>query len=206
MFGPDTCGHAISRIHLIFREGATDAAILKALLSRQAHARAGDRNLLHKHEIKLSYNEKDEYTHLYTLVGPTGSVALSGDVALALREQVLNTDNTYEVLLDQKLKARGELHDGWDFAKKFIEDPKAQRPANWVTQVRARGAEECKPHPEPNRRRRFPTRSTRSLPTGTASRSGSPTRPCVVPAEREPAFTFTRAGPAAGAKAVRVER
>lgn len=78
MFGPDLCGYDISRIHLIFNYKG--------------------QNLLKKDEIKLDYAEKDDYTHLYTLV--------------------LHPDNTFEVLFDQKEKAKGNLLDGWDFPQK----------------------------------------------------------------------------------------
>ena len=47
MFGPDMCSYEVSRIHLIFNKGGE--------------------NLLKKDEIKLEYDDKNEYTHLYTL-------------------------------------------------------------------------------------------------------------------------------------------
>ena len=48
MFGPDLCGYDVSRIHLIFEHNGE--------------------NLLKEDEIKLDYADKDEFTHLYTLV------------------------------------------------------------------------------------------------------------------------------------------
>merc|ERR1711991_730091 len=61
MFGPDLCGYDVSRIHLIFEHNGE--------------------NLLKEDEIKLDYADKDEFTHLYTLV--------------------LEKDGSYEVFLDQ---------------------------------------------------------------------------------------------------------
>merc|ERR1711939_40191 len=67
MFGPDLCGYDVSRIHLIFEHNGE--------------------NLLKEDEIKLDYADKDEFTHLYTLV--------------------LEKDGSYEVFLDQDSKAQG---------------------------------------------------------------------------------------------------
>merc|ERR1711972_717361 len=65
------------------------------------------------------YDDKNEFTHLYTLV--------------------LKPDNTFEVYFDLKEKAKGSLHDGWDFPKKTaddpsdkrIRDPDAKQPEEW---------------------------------------------------------------------------
>ena len=57
MFGPDLCGYDVSRIHVIFNF-------------------AGE-NLLKTEDVKLSYDDKNKLTHLYTLV--------------------VKPDNTYEV-------------------------------------------------------------------------------------------------------------
>jgi len=92
MFGPDLCGYDVSRIHLIFNHKG--------------------KNLLKNDEIKLDYNEKDEFTHLYTLV--------------------VHPDNTFEVYYDLKEKAKGSIIDGWDFPKKTIDDPKDKKPSDWV--------------------------------------------------------------------------
>jgi calreticulin len=92
MFGPDLCGYDISRIHAIFNYN-------------------GD-NLLKDDEIKLDYNEKDEYTHVYTLV--------------------LKTDNSYQILFDGNVKAEGDISDAWAFPSKEIDDPEDKKPADWV--------------------------------------------------------------------------
>jgi len=92
MFGPDLCGYDVSRVHLIFGHDGE--------------------NLLKDEELKLDYNDKDEFTHLYTLV--------------------LNADSTYEVFLDQKSKGSGSIEEGWGFPKKEIKDPALSKPADWV--------------------------------------------------------------------------
>eukprot|EP00993_Chasmostoma_nieuportense_P000920 NODE_1845_length_1359_cov_114.056818_g1753_i0.p1 GENE.NODE_1845_length_1359_cov_114.056818_g1753_i0~~NODE_1845_length_1359_cov_114.056818_g1753_i0.p1 ORF type:complete len:415 (+),score=95.86 NODE_1845_length_1359_cov_114.056818_g1753_i0:57-1247(+) len=93
MFGPDLCSYDVSRIHLIF----TDQT---------------GKNLLKKDEIKLEYDEKNEFTHLYTLV--------------------LHPDHTFEVYFDQKEKAKGSLFDQWDFPGPSKDDPTDSKPSNWV--------------------------------------------------------------------------
>ena len=101
MFGPDLCSYDVSRIHLIFNKGGE--------------------NLLKKEEIKLEHEEKNEFTHLYTLV--------------------VKPDNTAEVFLDQKSKWQGKLSEGWDFPgetirdpedPKEIPDPESTKPKDWV--------------------------------------------------------------------------
>ena len=69
MFGPDLCGYDVSRIHLIFEHNGE--------------------NLLKEDEIKLDYADKDEFTHLYTLV--------------------LEKDGSYEVFLDQERGGLGRF-------------------------------------------------------------------------------------------------
>ena len=86
MFGPDMCGYDVSRIHLIFTT-----------------EQGKGKNLLKNDEIKLEYGDKDEFTHLYTLV--------------------VHPDNTYEVFFDLESKSKGSITDGWDFASKEIDDP-----------------------------------------------------------------------------------
>merc|ERR1712070_1031664 len=83
-FGPDMCGYDVSRIHLIFTD-------------------ANGKNLLKNDEIKPDYADKNEFTHVYTLV--------------------VKPDNTYEVFFDQTSKASGSIVDGWDFPKKEHDDP-----------------------------------------------------------------------------------
>merc|ERR1712072_722568 len=62
-------------------------------------------------EIKLDYADKDEFTHLYTLV--------------------LEKDGSYEVFLDQDSKAQGNIVDGWDFPDKEIKDPEVAKPEDY---------------------------------------------------------------------------
>ena len=100
MFGPDMCSYDVSRIHLIFNKGGE--------------------NLLKKDEIKLEYDDKNEFTHLYTLH--------------------LKPDNTAEVFFDQKSKWSGKMSEGWDFPgetirdpedPKEVPDPEASKPEDW---------------------------------------------------------------------------
>lgn len=92
MFGPDLCGYDVSRIHVIFNHEGE--------------------NLLKTDDIKLEYNDKNENTHLYTLV--------------------VHPDNTYEVLFDQQEKSKGSLFDGWKYPPKTLDDPTDKKPSDWV--------------------------------------------------------------------------
>ena len=105
MFGPDLCGYDVSRIHLIFEHNGE--------------------NLLKTDEIKLDYADKDEFTHLYTLV--------------------LEKDGSYEVFLDQDSKAQGNIVDGWDFPDKEIKDPEVSKPEDWVDTKKIPDPEAVKP-------------------------------------------------------------
>jgi calreticulin len=106
MFGPDMCGYDVSRIHLIFTNSE-------------------GKNLLKTDEIKLDYADKNEFTHIYTLI--------------------LKPDNSYEVLFDGASKASGSIVDGWDFEKKEHDDPSDSKPADWVDEVQIDDPEEKKP-------------------------------------------------------------
>merc|ERR1711991_1075001 len=105
MFGPDLCGYDVSRIHLIFEHNGE--------------------NLLKEDEIKLDYADKDEFTHLYTLV--------------------LEKDGSYEVFLDQDSKAQGNIVDGWAFPDKEIKDPEVSKPEDWVDTKKIPDPEAVKP-------------------------------------------------------------
>merc|ERR1712055_147149 len=65
------------------------------------------------HLIKKDIRCKDDgFTHLYTLI--------------------LNTDGTYEVLIDNESAQKGTLTDDWDFLPpKKIKDPEASKPEDW---------------------------------------------------------------------------
>jgi len=106
MFGPDLCGYDVSRVHLIFRDQK-------------------DNNLLKKEDIKLEYDDKNEFTHLYTLI--------------------LNPDGTYEVLFDGKEKSKGSLLEGWDFPSKEIDDATDTKPADWVEEQKILDPADVKP-------------------------------------------------------------
>jgi calreticulin len=106
MFGPDMCGYDVSRIHLIF----TDAS---------------GKNLLKTDEIKLDYADKNEFTHIYTLI--------------------LKPDNSYEVLFDGASKAAGSIIDGWDFEKETHDDPSDSKPGDWVDDKEIDDPEDKKP-------------------------------------------------------------
>jgi calreticulin len=92
MFGPDLCGYDVSRIHLIFNHKGE--------------------NLLKDEDIKLDYDDKNEFTHLYTLV--------------------VEPDGTYQVLLDEVEKASGKLSEQWAFPSETIPDPAQSKPEDWV--------------------------------------------------------------------------
>jgi len=92
MFGPDICGYDISRIHSIFT--------------------FQDKNLLRNSDIKLEYDDKNSFTHLYSLV--------------------VKPDNTYKVYFDLKEKVSGSLHEHWNFPNKTSDDPADKKPEAWV--------------------------------------------------------------------------
>jgi len=70
--------------------------------------------------------ESDELSHLYTLI--------------------LRPDNTYEVQVDGKEKAKGKLEEDWDFLPpKEIKDPKESKPSDWVDEKEIADPEDKKP-------------------------------------------------------------
>jgi len=70
--------------------------------------------------------ETDELSHIYTLI--------------------VRPDNTYEVLVDNKEKAKGKLEEDWDFLPpKQIKDPKVSKPADWVDEKEIADPEDHKP-------------------------------------------------------------
>jgi len=105
MFGPDMCGYDVSRIHLIFNFDGE--------------------NLLKTEDIKLDYSDKNEFTHLYTLV--------------------LKADKTYTVYFDQKEKATGKLIDTHAFPQPEIDDPEDSKPEEWVDEKKIPDPEDVKP-------------------------------------------------------------
>lgn len=92
MFGPDICGSDVARIHVIFNFRGN--------------------NMLREPDIALDYDDKNEHSHLYTLV--------------------LKPDDTYVVYFDMKEKSAGSLHEYWAFPNKTNDDPTDSKPADWV--------------------------------------------------------------------------
>lgn len=75
-------------------------------------------NMLRKEDIKLEWNDKEAFTNLYTLI--------------------INPDNTYKVLINDKERASGNLGDGnWaKFPLQEIDDASDNKPADWVEEAR----------------------------------------------------------------------
>jgi len=105
MFGPDLCGYDISHIHTIFNHKGE--------------------NLLKTDKINLEYSDKNEFTHLYTLV--------------------INPDGTYEVLFDLESKAKGKIVEDWGFPKPTIDDADDKKPTDWVDEKEIDDPEAKKP-------------------------------------------------------------
>merc|ERR1711939_358058 len=82
-----------------------------------------EKNLDKKKEVRA---ESDTLSHLYTLI--------------------VNSDNTYEVQIDQNKVDSGKLEDGWDFLEpKQIRDPDEKKPADWVDEAEIDDPEDKKP-------------------------------------------------------------
>merc|ERR1712212_621319 len=79
------------------------------------------------HLIKKDIRCKDDvFTHLYTLI--------------------LNTDGSFEVLIDNEKAESGTLTDDWDFLPpKKIKDPEAKKPADWVDNAQMDDPDATKP-------------------------------------------------------------
>jgi calreticulin len=81
------------------------------------------KNHLIKKEIKT---ETDEWTHLYTLI--------------------LKSDNTFQVLIDEKEVSSGSLKTDFDILPpKEIKDPSAKKPADWVDEKKIADPTDKKP-------------------------------------------------------------
>jgi calreticulin len=82
-----------------------------------------DDNLLIKKEVPT---ETDDLTHLYTLI--------------------LQPDNTFEVLIDNKSVRKGKLEEQFDFLEPAeIEDPAASKPTDWVDTPKINDPADIKP-------------------------------------------------------------
>jgi len=82
----------------------------------------GENKLTNKHVAC----ETDQFTHVYTLI--------------------VHPDQTYEVRIDGKEKATGNLVDDWDFlAPKKIKDPAQSKPSDWVDEAMIDDPEDVKP-------------------------------------------------------------
>jgi len=104
MFGPDLCGYDISRIHAIFNNKGE--------------------NLLKTDEVKLDYDEKDEYTHVYRLV-------------------VKNQD--VQIFFDEKEKFSGKIYDAWAIPAPTHDDPTDKKPESWEDEEEIDDPEDKKP-------------------------------------------------------------
>ncbi|UJR08285.1 hypothetical protein I4U23_012557 [Adineta vaga] len=81
------------------------------------------KNLLIKKDIKC---KDDQFTHLYTLI--------------------LNSDNTYEVRIDNEKVESGKLEEDWDFTvPRRIPDPNAKKPSDWVDEQKMDDVNDKKP-------------------------------------------------------------
>jgi calreticulin len=82
-----------------------------------------DENLLVQREVNT---ETDDLTHLYTLI--------------------LNPDNTFQVLIDNKSVRKGSLEEHFDFLPvKETKDPDASKPDDWVDDAMLADPEDIKP-------------------------------------------------------------
>jgi calreticulin len=80
-------------------------------------------NLLKKNEVACS---DDEFTHTYVFI--------------------IKPDDTYDIRIDGKSEASGNLKDEWDFEKpKTIKDPKAKKPSDWVDSEYMDDPDDAKP-------------------------------------------------------------
>jgi len=79
------------------------------------------------HLIKKEIRCKDDvFTHFYTLI--------------------VNTDNTYEVLIDNEKVESGSLEEDWDFLPaKTIKDPEAKKPEDWDERATIPDPDDTKP-------------------------------------------------------------
>jgi len=83
----------------------------------------GKNHLIKKNEIRA---ESDEFTHLYTLI--------------------LNPDQTFRVLIDNKEVRKGNLLEDFDFLPaKEINDPSVSKPSDWVDEKEIVDPEAKKP-------------------------------------------------------------
>jgi len=81
------------------------------------------KNLLVKKEVRC---KDDVDTHIYTLI--------------------VNPDNTYEVLIDNKSAQKGALEEDWDFLPaKEIKDPNEKKPSDWDEREKIADPDATKP-------------------------------------------------------------
>lgn len=101
------------------------AQLRHAMKHRLNLKKPSDNDIASRLRTQLEYANKDEYTHLYTLV--------------------LKADGSYKVLFDSNEKASGKLPEGWDFPPKEIDDPSDKKPADWVDEKQIPDPEDSKP-------------------------------------------------------------
>jgi len=95
--------------------------------NKRTHVILHDFNQDENHLVKKEVGtETDDLTHLYTLI--------------------INTDNTFEVLIDNKSVREGKLDEEFDFlGEKTIKDPAVSKPADWVENARMVDPDDKKP-------------------------------------------------------------
>merc|ERR1712061_14686 len=75
-----------------------------------------------------------------------GDIRCKDDVFTHLYTLIVNTDGTYEVLIDNESAQTGSLTDDWDFLPpKKIKDPEAKKPDDWVDAAKIDDPEDSKP-------------------------------------------------------------
>jgi len=86
----------------------------------------------------LTYKEKN---HLIKQVIPTET-----DVYTHVYTFILNPDNTFQVLQDNKEVRSGTIEENWDILEpKQINDPAISKPADWVDETHINDPEDIKP-------------------------------------------------------------
>merc|ERR1712241_147999 len=75
-----------------------------------------------------------------------GDIRCKDDVFTHLYTLIVNTDGTYEVLIDNESAQKGSLTDDWDFLPpKKIKDPEVSKPDDWVDTAKIDDPEDSKP-------------------------------------------------------------
>jgi len=76
----------------------------------------------------------------------TSEVRCESDEEIHLYTMIVKADNTYEIQIDGKKKASGDLKDDWKFLEpKEIKDPSESKPSDWVDEREIDDPEDVKP-------------------------------------------------------------